>query len=142
MTIKDLQINKLKLRKDDPFRASVYSNIIDGAKKIAKEENREVDNSDIIKYVRRSIKSLTSTIEQVGTGEVVENYKKEVEILNEFMPKEADESLVAAKIDSILSTIENPSIKNMGMIMKQLKEEFGDSFNAGKASNLVKSMLV
>ena len=141
MTIKELQKSKLTLRKTVPFRAQVYGNILDGAGKIAKLENRDIEEKDIISICKKGIKNLTSTIELVKEGNIVDAYKKEVQILKEFLPIEVDNVKVVAFVEGIIATLENKSMKDMGKIVGQLKAKFGDSVDMSFASKVIKEKL-
>ena len=119
MNIKELKKEKLTIRKTNPFRSQVYGNILDGAGKVAKLENRDITENDIISSCKKGIKNLTSTIELVGKGGVVDAYRKEVEILKEFLPAQIDETEIIAFIEGEIATLENK--RTISGISKELK---------------------
>jgi len=59
MKISELNKERLTIRKTDPVRATVLNLLVDGVTKLAKQENREVEDKDfytkIIKIDARSL---------------------------------------------------------------------------------------
>jgi len=143
MNINELKKKKLTLRKTEPFRSGVYSNILDGAGKIAKLENRNMDEKDIISACKKSIKNLSSTIELVKEGDVVDAYKKEVEILKEFLPNMLSNEKMETIIDTIIYEMleEERTMKNMGRVIGQVKAKCGDTADMSMVSKMIKEKL-
>lgn len=130
MTIKELSIQKIKLRNSDSVRANAYGSLLDVAQKIAKVDNRNVTDNDILSAARKLVKDLSSTIDLVKEGPVIEQYKQEVEIFKEFLPKvlTKEETLSIVKmIVSENSTLQlrdiTPLLKEKGLDMKIAFEE-------------------
>ena len=140
MNVQELQKAKIMIRREDPFRATVYGGILDVAGKIAKLENREITESDVITGVKKNIKNLSSTIDLVKEGEIVEQYKKEIKILLEFLPEEIDDEILINKIRELTKDMEK-SMKSMGKVIGLVKKEFGDSVDMSKVSKFVKEEL-
>lgn len=143
MTIQEMQKEKILTSKTDKGRSLALSMLISTAKKIAKEENRETTEADIVLAAKRGIKSLTSTIEQVKVGPIVEAYKKDVEIYKEFLPKMIDEDVLGKRIAEIVETIpeEERTMKSMGRVIGVIKKEYGDAADMSMVSKITKELL-
>lgn len=149
--IKELQKEKILCRKKDPLRSSVLGCIIDLAKKIAKEDNREANENDIIVSAKRNSKSLhkvvDDTMKELGirkNDSMLVNYLKEIVITDEFIPPTIDSTIVLAQVTDLVSELlpEQNTIKaSMGKIMGKLKAEFGSDLNVSEASKFVKEAL-
>jgi uncharacterized protein YqeY len=98
MTIQELQKEKILSRKTDAARSAALGVLLDSAKKIAKAENRDAVESDIVTAAKRNIKALTKTIDEIGTGELVDRYKSEIAVYEEFLPQMVDEATLEHKI--------------------------------------------
>ena len=141
MTIKELQNEKIKIRKTDLTRSIVLGNLVEGAKKIAKEEHREPNDNDIVTTAKKIIKTLSKTLDDITNKSLKNSYIREIEICKEFLPKMADENEVIKFIDEKISVLDNKSMKNMGTIIKSVKEKFGETVDMGFVSKIVKEKL-
>jgi uncharacterized protein YqeY len=138
-----LQKDKILSAKTNKIRSTALGMILDGVKKIMKEEGREATESDFVLTAKRNIKALTATIEQVGTGDLVDNYKAQIEIYKEFLPQMADEATLRSKISDIVSQIpeDQRNMKAMGRVIGPIKKEFGDSADMAIVSKIAKELL-
>lgn len=138
MTITEIQKEKILIRKENPDRALAFGNLIDGAKKLAKLENREADNNDIIIVAKKTIKILEKTLNEIGKGMLFDSYQAEIEVCKEFLPEMISEEVLEKKIIFLISDLENKSMKEMGNIINLIKQEFGESADMGFVSRTIK----
>lgn len=122
--VNDLIKQKMTLRNRDPFRATTLGMIADEAKKIAKNEQREVTDADVLTAIQRMKKETIKAIDLIkkGNGDT-SKYEQELPIYEEFLPKMKTHEETMAIIQSIHDS-ENLAFikKNMGVFMKKLKE--------------------
>lgn len=144
MTIKELQKEKIISAKADKIRSTALGIVLDGAKKIAKDENRDATEADIVIAAKRNIKALSKTIDEIGSGELVDKYKAEISVYKEFLPAMVNEATLQTKINEIIASIPEGqrSMKAMGRIIGPIKQEFGDSADMAIVSRLAKAALV
>ena len=120
-TIQELNKERLTIRKENPQRYSVLSLLIDGASKIAKEENRSVEEKDLYLVAQRSVKEIDKDIELTNSdNEFCKTLKAEKEIWKEFLPK----LLTNGEIKRLLlqKYMEGDFIQsNFSKIMKEMK---------------------
>ncbi len=82
----------------------------------------EVDEKEAVQILGKYAKSLKETIviaEQNAKADVVEQTKKELAIVKEFLPEELSEEQVKAKVQEIIASLGSVTIKDMGRIMKE-----------------------
>jgi hypothetical protein len=146
-TIKELQRERITCRADNKFRSQVLGGIIDGAKKIAKESNREVIEADIVLTCKRTVKALLKAHKDILANggsyltipELTE-YDMEIAICEEFLPKTLGESETAFLIMQVINNLPVEQ-RNIGRVMGVLKKEHSAQIDMGKASKLVKESL-
>jgi uncharacterized protein YqeY len=148
-TIKELQRERITCRGDNKFRSQVLGGIIDTAKKIAKADNREVEEQDIILSCKRTVKSLLKAHKDVIANggsyltipELTE-YDMEITICEEFLPLTLTEAQTKTKT-IILDIIESmpEGQRNIGRVMGVLKKDYKDTIDGRLASSIVKEAL-
>lgn len=86
----------------------------------------DLTDEDVIKILKSEIKKRKESISEYEKGnrmDLAEKEKKELEILNPYLPQQMDEGQIKTEVEKILATItdtENEG-KVMGAVMAQLK---------------------
>ena len=124
MTLSERINNDLKeaMKSKDSFRLSVIR-MVKGAMQLAKPNPREeLTDDDVITVISKQIKMRNDSIkefEAAGRSDLVEQNKKEIEILNTYMPKQLSEEELTEIIDKVFEEVKPTSQKDMGLIMKK-----------------------
>lgn len=139
MILDNLKKQKIKLSKKDKVTSNAYASIIDVTQKIAKEENREPENEDVVIACKKLIKTLQKVVDEIKEGEVIELYKKEISIYKTFLPEQVSEEKITQDITVILTS--EPTAKQ-GEILKTLKQMYGEGIDMKMASNILKKILL
>ena len=127
MNIVELQKERILCRKDNPVRANVIGGLVDGAKKIAKKDNREILPSDVFKTAKKSIKALNNTLSQIKpTDALYLQYQQEIKILKAFLPAMPTEKEVKEYIEHLVKNLETDPKKSVGIVMNSLKAKYPD----------------
>jgi len=111
-------------------------------------KNREIDrgkgtslnDQEILEVIVSAVKQHHDSIEQFSKGnreDLVNQEKKELDILNSFLPKAMDETEVKALIVQVISETGASGIKDMGKVMKVLVPR-----TLGRADNTMVSRMV
>ena len=112
---------------------------------VRSEENTEgVSDNEIILILSNMVKQRKQSIiqyEEGGRIELAEREREEIKIIEEFLPNQLSEQEIGEEITKIIKSKENPSIKDMGKIMGELKKGFSGRMDFGKASEIVKALL-
>lgn len=139
--VKELQKEKIRIRKENPTRAVVLGNLIEGAKKIAKEENREPNENDIIVTAKKIIKTLIKALGEMKPGPLGDSYLAEIKICTSFLPDMVSEDVISDFIDSEISKLEEKSMRSMGTIIGKIKAKYGEAIDMSYVSKTVKERL-
>ena len=94
--------------------------------------------------VRREVKKRKDAIEayeKAGATDRAEKEKKEMAILNEFLPAGMSEEEVTKLVDAAIAETGAKSIADMGKVMGAVMAKAGGRADGGVVSNLVKSKL-
>ena len=112
---------------------------------VRSEDNTEgVSDNEIILILSNMVKQRKQSIiqyEEGGRIELAEREREEIKIIEEFLPNQLSEQEIREEITKIIQSKENPSIKEMGKIMGELKASFNGRMDFGKASEIVKALL-
>lgn len=147
MNIKELQKEKILCRKSDKIRSQALGNIIDLAKKIAKEDNREATEQDIITASKRNNKALNKVVNDImkemgirRNDPILSIYMEEIKVIEEFLPKTLSEEETKKIILDIINNLPENQI-NIGKIMGILKNQYKDTIDGRIASGIVKEVI-
>lgn len=122
MKISELNKERLTIRKTDPVRATVLNLLVDGVTKLAKQENREVDDKDFYTIATRSVKEIEKDIELMKSkNSDYTALEEELSIWKEFLPTLMTESEV---MNWFAKNYSNDFItkQNMGKVMKEARK--------------------
>lgn len=146
MTLSERINNDLKeaMKNKDSFRLSVIR-MVKGAMQLAKPNPREeLTDDDVITVISKQIKMRNDSIkefEAAGRSDLVEQNKKEIEILNTYMPKQLSEEELTEIIDKVFEEVKPTSQKDMGLIMKNISPLVKGKADMSLVNKLVKERL-
>lgn len=146
MTLSEKINNDLKeaMKSKDSFRLSVIR-MVKGAMQLAKPNPREeLTDDDVITVISKQIKMRNDSIkefEAAGRSDLVEQNKKEIEILNTYMPKQLSEEELTEIIDKVFEEVKPTSQKDMGLIMKNISPLVKGKADMSLVNKLVKERL-
>ena len=92
------------------------------------------------KMAKQRRESITMYVDG-GRDELAEQERKELKVIEEFLPAQLSEDETRAAIGEIKSTLGADSIKDMGRVMAELKARHGTVLDMQTASRLVKEAL-
>ena len=75
--------------------------------------------------------------EKGGRQELLDIEKKEIEIINSFLPKQMTEEETKKICKEMINSLGASSIKDMGKIMGSLKQKYSDTLDFSKVSTIV-----
>ena len=146
MTLSERINNDLKeaMKSKDSFRLSVIR-MVKGAMQLAKPNPREeLTDDDVITVISKQIKMRNDSIkefEAAGRSDLVEQNKKEIEILNTYMPKQLSEEELTEIIDIVFDEVKPTSQKDMVLIMKNISPLVKGKADMSLVNKLVKERL-
>ena len=146
MTLSERINNDLKeaMKSKDSFRLGVIR-MVKGAMQLAKPNPREeLTDDDVITVISKQIKMRNDSIkefEAAGRSDLVEQNKKEIEVLNTYMPKQLSEEELTEIIDKVFEEVKPTSQKDMGLIMKNISPLVKGKADMSLVNKLVKERL-
>ena len=105
---------------------------------------KEIKDSDIISLLKKMIKQRNESCEvyeKAGRKELLENEKKEITVINSFLPKQLDEEETKKVCEETVKAVGATSMKDMGKIMGALKAKHADTLDFSKVSKILKELL-
>lgn len=145
ITKNDIQSAKIAAMKaKDSFRSEVMGSILASIKQIEVDKRIDVDSNELINILNRMVKQRKESIESFSKAnrmDLVEKESKELDIIQTFLPRQASDDEIQEVIDNTVASIDNPTIKSMGIIMKLVKEKLNGRADMSVISSIIKSKL-
>ncbi len=104
----------------------------------------EIKDSDIISLLKKMVKQRNESCEvykKAGRKELLESEKKEITVINLFLPKQLSEEETKKICEETIKSLGATSMKDMGKIMGALKSKYSDSLDFAKVSSILKGLL-
>ncbi len=105
---------------------------------------KELKDSDIISLLKKMIKQRNESCavyKKAGRGELLDNEKKEIEVINNFLPKQLSEEETRKVCEETIKLVGATSMRDMGKIMGTLKSKHAESLDFSKVSIILKELL-
>ena len=103
------------------------------------------DDADIIKIIKKQVKMRADALEdfaKAGRDDMLEAYRKEIEILQSYLPEEMGEEEIKAKVAEIAEKLGvEKTMKSMGVLMKSVMAELKDKADGSAVNKAVKEFL-
>ena len=146
MTLSERINNDLKeaMKNKDSFKLGVIR-MVKGAMQLEKPNPREeLTDDDVIKVLSKQIKMRKEAITQfevAGREDLVQQNKKELEILNSYMPEQLSLEELNNIIDKVFDEVKPTSVKDMGLIMKSLSPLIKGKADMSLVNQIIKGRL-
>ena len=101
-------------------------------------------DSDILSLLQSLVKQRKDSIEafeKANRNDLIENELNEIKIIEIFLPKQMDEDETTLVIKNIIQENNYTSIKEMGALMKIIKENYTGKIDMGLVGKIAKSLL-
>lgn len=140
MLLEKLKKESLQARKEkNEIKSNLLSTVLSQVKLIAIDDgHREPKDEDVIQVVKKFLKNIEENLKLGEEGKLSqENYEQakiEKEILLEYLPKQLSEQ-------ELREIIQNSGAKNIGEVMKFLKEKYPEQYDGKLASKIAKELL-
>ena len=105
---------------------------------------KEIKDSDITSLLKKMIKQRNESCEvyeKAGRSELLENEKKEIGVINNFLPKQLSEEETKKICQDTIKSTGASSMKDMGKIMGVLKSKHAETLDFSKVSKILKELL-
>ena len=140
---------KTALKAKDKNKISTYRLILSGIKDLdinnrSGPNKKDTDDEDIKKLLKKMIKQRSESIEvykKNNRNDLLEIEENEVNVLSEYLPKQMSEEETISICKQIIEKTGANSIKEMGKVMGELKQNYSDTIDFSKAGALIKDLL-
>jgi uncharacterized protein len=121
----------------DTVKHLLLTTVFSDIQKLQKEKVIVTD-SHIEEIIQKFVKGLKENIKlgkKINSSQI-EQYEKELEILQEYLPKQLTEE----ELNVIVKNFYEAGKRNTGLIMKELKENYSGKYDGKKASTIAKDI--
>ena len=140
---------KNALKSKDKNKISTYRLILSGIKDLdinnrSGPNKKDTDEEDIKKLLKKMIKQRSESIEvykKNNRNDLLEIEENEVNVLSEYLPKQMSDEETISICKQIIEKTGASSIKEMGKVMGELKQNHSDTMDFSKAGALIKDLL-
>ena len=112
---------------------------------IRSEDNLEgVSDEEILSILSKMIKQRKESAKQYEEGgrlELAQQEFEEIEIIENFLPRQLDLNEIEQIVKKIILEINANSLRDMGKVMSLLKENYSGKMDFGKAGVVAKELL-
>ncbi|HHE64392.1 MAG: GatB/YqeY domain-containing protein [Candidatus Cloacimonadota bacterium] len=108
------------------------------------EQKKDLSDEEIISVFKVQVKQRQQAAELYIQGErpeLAEIEKKEIEIIKAYLPEEISEAELEKEVSNALVHLNAESMKDMGIMMKYLKEKLGSNVDGKSLSAIVRREL-
>jgi uncharacterized protein YqeY len=101
-------------------------------------------DAEVLAILARMVKQRQESVrlyEEGGRLDMAEEEREEIEIVEEFLPRQLDEQEVTAAIDEAVADTSASGIRDMGRVMATLKERYAGRMDFGQVGPRVKQRL-
>lgn len=111
---------------------------------IEKDKGIQVEDDKILEIIAKEVKSKKDVLkdfEKAGREDLISQTNQEIEILQEYLPKQLSREEIKAEVEKIISQIGATSMKEMGAIMKEAKAKMGASADGKTINEVAKEIM-
>ena len=107
-------------------------------------QGSDLNNNDELSLLQKMIKQRNDSIKQyndAGRNELAEKEQKEIKIIQGFLPEQINEEELIKLAKETVSDLSANSMKDMGNVMKVLKDKTSGQADPATISKIVKGLL-
>ena len=107
-------------------------------------QGSDLNNNDELSLLQKMIKQRNDSIKQyndAGRNELAEKEQKEIEIIQDFLPEQINEEELIKLAKETINDLSANSMKDMGNVMKVLKDKTSGQADPATISKIVKGLL-
>jgi len=101
----------------------------------------EQDVAGVLQKMLKQRRDALAIYEKAGRQDLAQQEAKEIEVIEEFLPKQLEQGEMRATIAAVITDVGAASPRDMGKVMAALKARYAGQMDFGQASALVKELL-
>ena len=141
-TLSDTIKTSMKARELE--RVKVLRNVQSVVKQIEIDRQTELDDAQVFEVLQKQLKQRHESLSiftENGRDDLASKEQFEIDIINEFMPKQMDDAELAALVNAEIKEQGATSMRDMGSVMGVLKNKTAGRADPALISKLVKDAL-
>lgn len=135
---------KNSMKEKNELRKNVIQMMRAAILQVEKDNGIKLEDDKIIEILAKESKKRKDSLpdyEKSGREDLINQIKKEIEIISEYLPEQMSEEEVTDIIKNIIKETGATTIRDMGNVMKLAKEKIGARSDGKTISMIVKSNL-
>ncbi|WP_201575931.1 MULTISPECIES: GatB/YqeY domain-containing protein [Psychrobacter] len=135
---------KTSMKARELERVKVLRNVQAVVKQIEIDRQTELDDAGVLEILQKQLKQRQESLgifTENGRDDLASKEQFEIDIINEFMPKQMDEAEIAALVKAEIAEQGATSMRDMGSVMGVLKNKTAGRADPALISKLVKEAL-
>ena len=103
-----------------------------------------VQDAEVLQILGKMVKQRQESArayEEGGRLELAEKERAEIDVIEEFLPRQLDDDEIAKAVDAAIRSSGAVSIRDMGKVMGTLKSKFTGQMDFGRVGPMVKDRL-
>ena len=103
-----------------------------------------VSHNEILSILDKMIRQRNESVkayEEAGRLELADRERSEIEVIQEFLPRQLTEEEINQAIHAAIEAAGATSIRDMGRVMGQLKEQYTGQMDFGRVGPVVRNLL-
>ena len=144
MNYEQLRAEKMAaLKSKDTVKNNVVTMLLSGMTYLKKEVGRELTDEECMSVIQKELKQVRESLEMSkGREDAAEELRKQIAILEGYLPKQMSEEEVKAKVQSIVEQLGvEPIAKNKGANMKSVMAELKGKADGKMIGRIVDQLL-
>jgi hypothetical protein len=144
--MKEKLMNDLKeaMKNKDTIKKNTIQMVRATILQTEKDKQIEVDDNSILEIISKQVKQKNDAIkefEKANREDLIEQTNKEIEILQEYLPKQLSKEEVIDIVKAEKESLGIDDIKGMGTLIKAVKAKIGAASDGKTISEAVKEVL-
>lgn len=146
MTFKEVLLSDMKeaMRNHDIIVKNTIQSIRASILQEEKDKQIEATDKDIENIIMKEKKKRQDALEQfkkANREDLVHQTEMEIKILEGYLPEQISPEDLELEVAKIINQVDAQSIKDMGIVMRAAKEQFGNQVDGKSLSDMVKRKL-
>ena len=103
-----------------------------------------INDEEIVSLIQTMIKQRKSSIEMYLKGkrdDLAKKEENEIEIISKFLPKQLNQEEINNIVDITIKSCSASSMKDMGKVIKLIRDKYNGNLDFGIVSGIIKSKL-
>jgi len=135
---------KVAMKARELERVKVLRNVQSVVKQIEIDRQTELDDAQVLEVLQKQLKQRHESLAiftENGRDDLANKEQFEIDIINEFMPKQMSDEEISALVNAEIATQGATSMRDMGSVMGVLKTKTAGRADPALISKLVKDAL-